>query len=884
MSRICRDTIWVIKAMLDQVAGPESIRLDCDQLRGLTPELMLPDSMLSYQKLGIISESYQVVPTLDGIGIYPSPGIGCNLIPSYQDMIMPLCGNGYLIRREWKIVDWCSKLDTVLVQYIRIEDFKSPRPSSVKPVLVGQTEPHQCLGILRRVRPIRFNDCSDLQVSLDYSYTDPTYPGKIIQVKIENVPTIIPTLIFPIGKHVVYFKALDGCGFSATSQAEAIISDGFPPEMICQAQTRLSVTPENCWARVYAQDLNNGSYDNCHQKVHLAVAVLDSVNYWKTYWLNELKSRVEPYSFAQDQIRYETLIDHWINAYIFRDYVDLSPGVIPVLLRGYESDSIPNPDPHVFPYSFHDWYCYNAYSLSRIEINYLSILGIKDSYRRPDLAPLDSLQFIYQSSEIFNPDFAFEGSRAYPICTFNPLDPEVSLNPCENALFQDCLATLIIEDKFPPTAEQPDDLVLFCDGARFEYAHTICSSLPDHQQTILDFNCRDINQRPYREIEYRLEHDNNLDDAIDSRGQPIGFYGCNTLDLLVLDESGPHYQSCNTSAWLPVYCHRWLCQDQYDTNGQPQFNNGFWVPSFNLHTPSNQNTFLIKDNCQLDAESLKFKDTTVLSGCGTGWLRRTWSLNDRSGNNLEVSQKIMVHHRSDFEVLFPSDTTIEFSFEIDRIQLAYPTVSDTDCETVGITYEDQPFEFSPVHGQKIIRTWTVRDWCSYAQESVNLKNSDVIVDDRLIADPVNRPCVYRNLKDGGDGQMEYRQVIYLKTAARYAAGQLPEKITPNNMEQAIHLKTDFIFRNAEKTFMVYPNWPNPFIHETTLSYYLPSEGPVYLEMRDIHSKPVFKKRLIGQQGINFYALNKAEFPFTGVFYYTVHFNQFTQTRKLIRWD
>ena len=59
---------------------------------------------------------------------------------------------------------------------------------------------------------------------------------------------------------------------------------------------------------------------------------------------------------------------------------------------------------------------------------------------------------------------------------------------------------------------------------------------------------------------------------------------------------------------------------------------------------------------------------------------------------------------------------------------------------------------------KIVRTWTLVDWCIYNPNAHN-QHPDVIVDDRLRANGKDRSCVYRHIKDNGDGYMQYVQII-----------------------------------------------------------------------------------------------------------------------------
>ena len=90
----------------------------------------------------------------------------------------------------------------------------------------------------------------------------------------------------------------------------------------------------------------------------------------------------------------------------------------------------------------------------------------------------------------------------------------------------------------------------------------------------------------------------------------------------------------------------------------------------------------------------------------------------------------------------------------------YPQIKDDDCELIGITYSDQTIDIDEDGCFKILRTWKVIDWCTYVPDiPLASRYPDVIVDDRCVADEENRACVYRELKDDGDGFMTYLQVI-----------------------------------------------------------------------------------------------------------------------------
>ncbi|MBK6815809.1 MAG: T9SS type A sorting domain-containing protein [Saprospiraceae bacterium] len=153
-------------------------------------------------------------------------------------------------------------------------------------------------------------------------------------------------------------------------------------------------------------------------------------------------------------------------------------------------------------------------------------------------------------------------------------------------------------------------------------------------------------------------------------------------------------------------------------------------------------------------------DGGSINGCGEGWIQRTWTMTDKCGNPVTAIQKVIVKHRSDFEVVFPADLEVscEANDATDTSRTGIPQISDDDCEQVGVRYEDEISTVTDGACYKIIRTWTLIDWCIYDPNAHTI-HPDVIVDDRLRANDKDRACIFRNLKDNGDGYVKYVQII-----------------------------------------------------------------------------------------------------------------------------
>ncbi len=109
-----------------------------------------------------------------------------------------------------------------------------------------------------------------------------------------------------------------------------------------------------------------------------------------------------------------------------------------------------------------------------------------------------------------------------------------------------------------------------------------------------------------------------------------------------------------------------------------------------------------------------------LSNCGTGHINRIWRIEDSQWNWHSCTQRISISggrfRYSD--ITWPRDTLhlqgCDVSYEPDDLPREYqkPSWNYVDCSHVASSYRDREFAFGP-DCKKILREWTVIDWCSY---------------------------------------------------------------------------------------------------------------------------------------------------------------------------
>lgn len=127
------------------------------------------------------------------------------------------------------------------------------------------------------------------------------------------------------------------------------------------------------------------------------------------------------------------------------------------------------------------------------------------------------------------------------------------------------------------------------------------------------------------------------------------------------------------------------------------------------------------DNC--DVVSVNYVDSGSPDQCGEGVIRRTWTVKDAQNLAASCVQIITLEDKDPFDksdIIFRPDydaTTCnqDLSPENLPVGFGYPLITDDDCSLTSVTYKDQLFTFVDGACEKILRTWTVIDWCTYVQ-------------------------------------------------------------------------------------------------------------------------------------------------------------------------
>jgi hypothetical protein len=128
-----------------------------------------------------------------------------------------------------------------------------------------------------------------------------------------------------------------------------------------------------------------------------------------------------------------------------------------------------------------------------------------------------------------------------------------------------------------------------------------------------------------------------------------------------------------------------------------------------------------EDNCTLIVFEPSFTDN--IDQCSVGTISRLWTATDASNSPPAVCvQNISVAHVSDWVVEFPEDQFVECGEELP--ETGQPEIFFETCELIAISYEDVYFDIVQNACFKIVRSWTVINWCN-----VNPNFPDLLVED-----------------------------------------------------------------------------------------------------------------------------------------------------------
>ena len=127
---------------------------------------------------------------------------------------------------------------------------------------------------------------------------------------------------------------------------------------------------------------------------------------------------------------------------------------------------------------------------------------------------------------------------------------------------------------------------------------------------------------------------------------------------------------------------------------------------------------IAEENCNLD--TIYFDDVFNLNTCNEGTITRTWTAVDLAGNESSCNQTLIVEDNSPLQISYPNDIDLYgCNSSTSSTVTGEPILVNDDCESVGVSSNDVVFANESGLCVKILRTWTVVDWCVYQPNSGN---------------------------------------------------------------------------------------------------------------------------------------------------------------------
>jgi hypothetical protein len=209
----------------------------------------------------------------------------CNLGAAYQDSpFIELCPLSYQFVRTWNILDWCVPTNNfTFSQIIKIGDFVAPEVrcplvdltgDGIPDPLVYTTGPFSCTASFAAPLPIATDNCSPVFVTTEvvtdritilfdiYGQPADTVVETVVLATIApNAPNRIVTGI-PAGCHRFRYTVRDECNNTTVRECDFCVEDRIEPAAICEDWLNVSLGGQGL-ARLFAADIDNGSYDNC---------------------------------------------------------------------------------------------------------------------------------------------------------------------------------------------------------------------------------------------------------------------------------------------------------------------------------------------------------------------------------------------------------------------------------------------------------------------------------------------------------------------------------------------------------------------------------------------------------------------------------------------
>lgn len=229
-SDTCTQNVWLLRATLNMVEFP--LNLDGFESPPLECGTGNPNDL-----------SVTGQPTINNNPLDNSGD--CELVSSFNDQILSVCGGAVKVIRTWIVFDICTEDSRIFVQIIRVNDTQPPQIVCPEDVVFNSFST-SCGAQVWLPDATATDQCSAVTVTPSWEFGSGQGPYN-------NVP---------VGAYSVNYLAEDGCGNQSSCTIMVRVKDDDPPTPICQSNVTVPLQ-EDGTALVFAESFDNGSHDNC---------------------------------------------------------------------------------------------------------------------------------------------------------------------------------------------------------------------------------------------------------------------------------------------------------------------------------------------------------------------------------------------------------------------------------------------------------------------------------------------------------------------------------------------------------------------------------------------------------------------------------------------
>lgn len=119
-----------------------------------------------------------------------------------------------------------------------------------------------------------------------------------------------------------------------------------------------------------------------------------------------------------------------------------------------------------------------------------------------------------------------------------------------------------------------------------------------------------------------------------------------------------------------------------------------------------------------------FSDQVQIDDCGQGSILRTWTVDGTGNTPVTCVQRITLVDTVELNITYPPDYTTDQCFVPEDIHpdnlpgpFNAPIINGEECKMLFVGHEDQVLRGDDEACVKILRTWTIIDWCVYQPNS-----------------------------------------------------------------------------------------------------------------------------------------------------------------------